>query len=208
MTRPPPRPTPEEVQSARGRTIRDVLQDRLDVLFCGINPGLYTAATGHHFARPGNRFWPALHDAGFTPRRLFPWEQHELITVGCGVTNLVARATATADELHDEELRAGFRRLERKVRRYRPAVVAIVGLGAYRVAFSRPRASLGLQPDTVAGARLWVLPNTSGLNAHHQAADFARAFKELRTFIRRQKKAARTKKHRRQAEARREKAQS
>jgi TDG/mug DNA glycosylase family protein len=188
MTLPPPRPTPEEVQSARGRTIRDVIQDRLDVLFCGINPGLYTAATGHHFARPGNRFWPALHDAGFTPRRLFPWEQSELTTAGCGVTNLVARATATADELDHEELRAGFRRLARKVRRYRPGVVAIVGLGAYRVAFSRPRASLGLQPDTLSGARLWVLPNTSGLNANHQAADFAKAFKELRTFMLRLKK--------------------
>jgi TDG/mug DNA glycosylase family protein len=161
-----------------------VIREDLDVLFCGINPGLYTAATGHHFARPGNRFWPALYDAGFTPRRLYPWEQDELLDLGCGATNLVRRATATAAELEDAELRAGRRRLERKVRRYRPRVVALVGLGAYRVAFDRSRATLGLQPETIAGAALWVLPNTSGLNANHQAADFAKAFGELRTFVR------------------------
>src|SRR5262245_28956110 len=156
---PPPGPPPADVQAARGRTIRDVIADDLDVVFCGINPGLYTAATGHHFARPGNRFWPALYDAGFTPRRLFPWEQQELLDVGCGVTNLVARATATADELGDDELRDGGRRLARKVRRYGPKVVAMVGLGAYRTAFARPRAGLGLQPETIEGSRLWVLPN-------------------------------------------------
>lgn len=183
MSQPPRRPTPAEVQAAKGRTIRDVIRPGLDVLFCGINPGLYTAATGHHFARPGNRFWPALHDAGFTRRRLFPWEQDQLLEVGCGATNLVARATATAAELDDEELRAGGRRLVRKVRRYRPLVVAIVGLGAYRVAFDRPRATLGLQAETVAGATLWVLPNTSGLNANHQAKDFAKAFGGLRDFV-------------------------
>lgn len=176
------RPTPADLQAAKGRTIRDVIGPDLDVLFCGINPGLYTAATGHHFARPGNRFWPALHDAGFTPRRLHPSEQRELLDLGCGVTNMVARATATADELDDDELRAGGRRLARKVRRYQPKVVAIVGLGAYRVAFNRPRAKLGLQEDTMAGASVWVLPNTSGLNANHQAADFAKAFGELRRF--------------------------
>ena len=179
----PRRPTPAEVQAAKGRTIRDVIRENLDVLFCGINPGLYTAATGHHFARPGNRFWPALHDAGFTPRRLYPWEQEELLASGCGATNLVARATATAAELDDEELRAGGRRLERKVRRYHPRVIAIVGLGAYRIAFGRPRAALGRQDETMAGAVLWVLPNTSGLNANHQAKDFAKAFGELRHFV-------------------------
>ena len=184
---PPRRPTPAEVQAAKGRTIRDVIGHGLDVLFCGINPGLYTAATGHHFARPGNRFWPALHDAGFTRRRLFPWEQAQLVEVGCGVTNLVARATATAAELDDHELRAGSQRLKRRVRRYKPRVVAVVGLGAYRVAFNRPHASLGLQPETIAGASVWVLPNTSGLNANHQSADFARQFGELRAFIGRAK---------------------
>jgi TDG/mug DNA glycosylase family protein len=183
MRQPPRRPTPAEVQAAKGRTIRDVMRKDLDVLFCGFNPGLYTAATGHHFARPGNRFWPALHDSGFTRRRLKPWEQQELLDVGCGATNLVARATATAAELDDDELREGGRRLARKVRRDRPRVVAIVGLGAYRVAFGRPRAVLGRQDETIAGAALWVLPNTSGLNANHQAADFAKAFGELRAFV-------------------------
>lgn len=183
MRLPPRRPTPAEVQAAKGRTIRDVIRKDLDVLFCGINPGLYTAATGHHFARPGNRFWPALHDAGFTRRRLNPWEQEELLDGGCGATNLVARATATAAELDDEELRAGGRRLERKVRRYRPRVVAIVGLGAYRVAFDRPRATLGRQNETIVDAALWVLPNTSGLNANHQAKDFAQAFGALKDFV-------------------------
>jgi TDG/mug DNA glycosylase family protein len=183
LSKPPRRPTPAEVRAARGRTIRDVIRNDLDVLFCGINPGLYTAASGHHFARPGNRFWPALHDAGFTARRLFPWEQAELLEAGCGLTNLVARATAAASELDDAELRAGGRRLARKVARYRPRVVAIVGLGAYRVAFNRPRAFLGLQPDTLAGAAVWVLPNTSGLNANHQSKDFARQFGELRKFV-------------------------
>lgn len=180
----PLRPTPAQLRAARGQTIRDVIGDDLAVLFCGINPGLYTAATGHHFARPGNRFWPALHEAGFTARRLHPWQQRQLLDTGCGVTNLVARATANAAELGDGELRAGRRRLERTVRRYRPRVVAIVGIGAYRVAFGRPRAAVGLQPETIAGAALWVLPNTSGLNANHRPGDFAAAFGALRAHIR------------------------
>jgi TDG/mug DNA glycosylase family protein len=189
MSRPvaPVRPTLADVRAAHGRTIRDVIAPRLDVLFCGINPGLYTAATGHHFARPGNRFWPALFAAGFTARLLFPWEQKELLKRGCGVTNLVPRATATAAELTTDEIRAGGKALERKVRRYRPRVVAIVGIGAYRVAFDRPRAVLGLQPETLVGADLWVLPNTSGLNANHRPADFAAAFAELRRYVARRK---------------------
>jgi TDG/mug DNA glycosylase family protein len=177
--------SPADLRAARGRAIRDVIAPDLDVLFCGINPGLYTAATGHHFARPGNRFWPALHAAGFTRRRLFPWEQDELLETGCGLTNLVRRATATAAELTDAEIRAGGRALARKVRRYRPRVVAIVGIGAYRVAFDRPHAVLCLQPDALAGARVWVLPNTSGLNANHRPADFAAAFRELENYVHR-----------------------
>jgi len=178
------RPSAEELRRAVGRTIDDVIGSDLDVLFCGINPGLYSAATGHHFARPGNRFWPALHAAGFTPRRLQPWEERELLQSRCGVTNLVARATVAAAELDPAELRAGRTRLERKVRRYRPRIVAVVGIGAYRIAFDRPRAPLGPQPEPLAGSLVWVLPNTSGLNANHRPADFAQAFKALRRRVR------------------------
>jgi TDG/mug DNA glycosylase family protein len=174
------RPTAADLQAAAGRTIRDVIAPDLDVLFCGINPGLYSAATGFHFARPGNRFWPALASAGFTPTRLEPGQWRELLASRVGITNLVARATASADELQDDELRAGRTRLARKVRRYRPYAVAIVGLGAYRTAFGRPTATIGRQPEDLEGALLWVLPNTSGLNAHYQAADFTRTFAALR----------------------------
>jgi TDG/mug DNA glycosylase family protein len=142
----PLRPTPAELKAAVGRTIRDVIAPGLDILFCGINPGLYSAATGHHFARPGNRFWPALHAAGLTPRLLHPSEERELLKYGCGITNLVRRATVAADELDADELRAGRRRLRRKVDRYHPRVVAVVGIGAYRTAFDQPRAG-----DWIAG---------------------------------------------------------
>ena len=181
--RQPPKPTAADLAAAFGKTIPDLIAPDLDVLFCGINPGLYSAATRCHFARPGNRFWPALHAAGFTPRVLKPWEKDALLACRCGVTNLVARGTATAAELDDDELRAGRRRLARKVARYRPRAVAIVGIGAYRVGFDRPKATLGLQPEPLAGAHVWVLPNTSGLNANHSPADFGRAFAELRRFV-------------------------
>lgn len=174
------RVTAADLVAARRKTIPDVVAPNLDVLFCGINPGLYSAATGCHFARPGNRFWPALHAAGFTSRRLHASEQRQLLDVGCGVTNLVRRATVAAGDLDDDELRVGRRRLERLVRRLRPRFVAVVGIGAYRTAFERPRADLGRQPEPLADATVWVLPNTSGLNANHQAADFARAFRALR----------------------------
>jgi TDG/mug DNA glycosylase family protein len=177
------RPTAVELRAAAGRTIRDVIAPGLDVLFCGINPGLYSAATGFHFARPGNRFWPALASAGFTATKLEPGQWRELLASGIGITNLVARATASADELATDELRAGRKRLEVKVRRYRPRAVAIVGLGAYRTAFDRSLASIGRQPEELAGALQWVLPNTIGLNAHYQAADFARVFAELRRAL-------------------------
>ena len=177
------RPTKADLAAAAGKSIKDVVAPNLDVLFCGINPGLYTAATGHHFARPGNRFWPALFAAGFTPRLLHPSEQRELLKLGCGVTNLVNRATVAADELGADDLRDGRDRLERTVRRYKPRIVAVVGIGAYRVAFDRPRATLGPQEERLAGARLWVLPNTSGLNANHRPADFAKAFSTLRKAL-------------------------
>ncbi len=160
----------------------DLIAARLTVLFVGINPGLYSAATGHHFARPGNRFWPALHDAGFTDVVLRPWEEPRLLALGFGITNLVARASAAADELSPDELRRGRRRLGAKVRRYRPRCVAVLGIGAFRTGFGRPRAGVGLQAETLERAAVWVLPNPSGLNAHHQRADLAREFRALRRF--------------------------
>ena len=177
---PPRRPTPAEIRAAVNKTVPDVIAPGLAVLFCGINPGLYTAAGGHHFARPGNRFWPALHAAGFTDRLLAPHEERRLLDLGYGITNLVARATATADELTPAELVAGAATLRRKVAKWRPRCLAVVGVGAYREAFARPRAKLGPQDQGIGEARVWVLPNPSGLNAHYQAGDLARLFRELR----------------------------
>jgi TDG/mug DNA glycosylase family protein len=176
-------PTREEIASAYGKTIPDVIGPGLQVLFCGINPSLYSAAVGHHFARPGNRFWPALHAAGFTERRLHPSEQAELVCAGYGITNLVARATATAEELSGEELRRGARVLRRKVQRYRPALVAFLGVTAYRTALGRPQAGVGQQAEQIAEAGVWVLPNPSGLNAHYRLADLARLFEEMRQAL-------------------------
>jgi double-stranded uracil-DNA glycosylase len=175
-----PKLTVEDLAAARARTIPDVLAPNLDVLFCGINPGLYSAATGHHFARPGNRFWPALHQSGFTPRQLRPDEQDLLPRFGLGVTNVVARATARADELTVAELRAGAARLTALAAEYTPRFVAVVGISAYRTGFDRPKATMGEQPDLLGGSRLWVLPNPSGLNAHYQLAALADEFRALR----------------------------
>ena len=174
------RPSKADLAAARSRVLRDVIGPGLGVLFCGINPGLYSGAVGHHFARPGNRFWPALCAAGFTPRLLVAAEDIELPAFGCGVTNLVARTTATADELTASELVAGGRRLRRKVARHRPRWVAVLGIGAYRRAFDRPRAVAGEQPERLAGSRVWVLPNPSGLNANYQLPALVEAFAELR----------------------------
>lgn len=177
------RPTPKDLRAARGRRLRDVLAPGLAVVFCGINPGLYSAALGHHFARPGNRFWPALHDAGFTDRLLDPAEDRALLRYGIGVTNLVARTTAAADELAPDEIAAGAKRLAAKVRRLNPGCVAFLGVGAYRVAFGHRAARIGLQPETLGGARVWALPNPSGRTAAYQRADFARLFRALRADV-------------------------
>lgn len=174
------RPTAEELLAAVGRTVPDVIAPGLCVLFCGINPGLYSAATGHHFARPGNRFWPVLHAAGFTDRRLDPTEERELLAMGYGITNIVARATAAAAELTPHELMVGMRTLAAKVRRYRPRVLAVLGLSAYRTAFGRPRAAVGRQAEPLGETVVWVLPNPSGLNANYRPADLARLYRELR----------------------------
>ncbi|HSL46846.1 MAG TPA: G/U mismatch-specific DNA glycosylase [Anaerolineales bacterium] len=179
----PYKPTRADLLAAQDKTVRDVIAPNLRVLFCGINPGLYSGATGHHFARPGNRFWPTLHRAGFTPRLLHPSEERELLTSGYGITNLVPRATATADEVLPEELVAGRRRLESKVKRYQPQVVAVLGISAYRTAFAQKAVTLGRQPQQLAGAILWVLPNPSGLNAHYQIADLVEHFRMLRQLI-------------------------
>ncbi len=181
----PPRPSRTELLAAAGKTVRDVIAPGLQVLFCGINPGLYSGATGHHFARPGNRFWPTLYHAGFTRRLLTPAEEQELLHYGCGITNLVARATARAEELGPEELIAGRRRLSAKVNRYQPNVLAVLGINAYRTAFARPKATLGQQPEFFAGAIVWVLPNPSGLNAHYQLIALISVFRTLRQSLQR-----------------------
>ena len=174
------RPSSRDLAAARDKTIPDVIAPGLRVLFAGINPGLYSAATGYHFARPGNRFWPTLHAAGFTDRVLCPEEQRLLLPLGLGITNVVARATARADELTPAEIRAGGRALTAKVERLVPRWIAIVGITVYRTAFDRPGATAGRQEQTLGGAGLWVLPNPSGLNASHQIGRLAEEFGRLR----------------------------
>jgi double-stranded uracil-DNA glycosylase len=176
----PWKPTAEQLAAAHGGLVPDLIGPDLRVLFCGINPGLYSAAIGHHFGRPGNRFWPALHAGGFTPRLFTPFEERDLLLLGYGITNIAARGTARADELTDDELRQGAMLLERKVRRYRPRMVAFLGVTSYRTGFHRPLAKIGLQEERLADAGIWVLPSPSGLNAHHQPAELARLFQELR----------------------------
>lgn len=161
----------------------DVAGEGLGVLFCGINPSLYSAAVGHHFARPGNRFWPALHGAGFTDRLLSPFEDGLLPAYGLGCTNLVERATARADELRPAELLAGAGRLAERTGRWRPRWVAVLGVGAYRAAFGCRSAAPGPRPERIAGAAVWLLPNPSGLNAHYRLAGLVDRFAELRRVL-------------------------
>ena len=176
----PRRPTAAELAAAAGMTIPDVIAPGLRVLFSGINPGLYSAATGYHFARPGNRFWPALHLSGFTPRQLRPDEQEQLLGLGLGITNVAARATARADELTDAELRDGGGELLAKAASFAPRWLAVLGVTAYRAAFGEARATVGPQARTAGATRLWVLPNPSGLNAHWLTPRLVEAFAELR----------------------------
>ena len=179
----PPKPSKAELAAAVHKVVPDLVAPNLTVLFCGINPGLYTAAIGHHFGRPGNRFWPALHGAGFTPRLFKPWEEHELLPLGYGITNMVPRTTAAASELRPEEYVAGGARLAHLVCRCTPRVVAFLGIGAYRTAFGRPKAQLGLQPEPLEGSRLWALPSPSGLNANHQLSDLIAMLRALRLWV-------------------------
>ncbi|HEY6275331.1 MAG TPA: G/U mismatch-specific DNA glycosylase [Streptosporangiaceae bacterium] len=175
-----PRPTRADLDAARDKTIPDVIGPGLGVLFAGINPGLYSAATGYHFARPGNRFWPALHRSGFTPRVFRPDEQEQLLGLGLGITNIAARATARADELRPEEFIEGARILNGKLQRLQPAWLAVLGVTAFRMAFARPKAQVGPQDEAAGPTRIWVLPNPSGLNAHWTADALTAEFARLR----------------------------
>ncbi len=173
------KPTLEEIRAATGKTVPDIIAPNLHILFCGINPSLYSAAVGHHFARPGNRFWRSLYAAGFTERLLAPFEDRALVQFGYGLTNIVDRSSARADELDAEELVIGQRQLSAKVQHYRPQCLAVLGIGAYRTAFNRPKAVMGRQDESLDGAIVWVLPNPSGLNAHYQLEDLKRVYREL-----------------------------
>ena len=173
------KPSRVDLQGAVDKTLRDIIAPNLKVLFCGINPGLYSAATGHHFARPGNRFWPALHAGGFTNRLLHPSEERLILKDGYGITNVVERATAAAEELSTDEFRAGGVKLRAKVKRYKPRYLAVLGVGAYRVAFDDPKAKPGLQDNKIGATKVWVLPSPSGLNAHYRSAELATLFREL-----------------------------
>jgi TDG/mug DNA glycosylase family protein len=174
------KPTKEELRDAVERTVEDLIGHDLKVLFCGINPGLYSGATGYHFARPGNRFWKALHGAGITKRLLHPSEEGELLESGYGITCFVERTTARADEISVDEMIQGGQILIRKIEKYNPRILAVLGLGAYRTAFGESKAGLGKQPDKIGETDVWLLPNPSGLNAHYQLADFIEMFRKLK----------------------------
>jgi TDG/mug DNA glycosylase family protein len=177
------RVTRAELEAAVDRKVRDVIAPDLHVLFCGINPGLWTAYTGHHFAGPGNRFWKALHLGGFTPRVLAPSEKRELLQWGLGITNVVMRATATAAELEAHEYGAGGRRLVAKVKRYRPRALAVLGVGAFKAAFGHGGVTVGEQPETIGRTHVWVLPNPSGLNQNYGLAQMGKLFAALREEV-------------------------
>ena len=179
----PLKPTNEDIRDALNRTVEDLIDFDLKVLFCGINPGIWSGATGYHFAKPGNRFWKALHLSGITSRLLHPSEEQELLELGYGITCFVKRTTARADELAAEEFVQGGKLVAKKVEKYRPRIMAVLGLGAYRTAYGRRDAKLGLQDEKIGDTRIWLLPNPSGLNAHYQLADFAKLFRELKEAV-------------------------
>jgi TDG/mug DNA glycosylase family protein len=174
------KPTKAQLLAAYGKRLPDVIAPHLKVLFVGINPGLYSGAVGHHFARPGNRFWPVLHKAGFTERQFSPFEERELLKRRYGITNIVKHSTAAASELTRMELEKGGRGLKAKVRRLRPCVVAVLGLEAFRIAFGNPKAVFGPQEECIGSSRVWVLPNPSGLNASYQLPVLSRMFRKVR----------------------------
>lgn len=177
------KPTKAEVQAAYNREVPDIIGSRLKVLFCGINPSLYSAAVDHHFARPGNRLWKALHKAGFTERILHPSEDQSLLELGYGMTNIVARATARADELNSAELEQGYCILVDKAAKWQPHYLGVLGISAYRIAFKQPKAKVGRQALMLGDTQIWALPNPSGLNAHYQLDDLAAVYGELRKAV-------------------------
>jgi double-stranded uracil-DNA glycosylase len=177
------RPTREQLLAAEGKSLPDLIRPKLKVLFCGINPGLYTAAVGHHFARPGNRFWPALYMGGFTPRVLSPFEEKELLPLGYGIANVVDRATVAADVLTRQEYEEGAKILQAKVKMFKPKWLAILGVGAYRAGFNRKDAKLGSQEEMIGETKIWVLPNPSGLNAHHTPESLGKLFMQLHDAV-------------------------
>ena len=177
------KPSKAEIQAAYNQEVPDIIALNLKVLFCGINASIYSAAVGHHFARPGNRLWKTLHQAGFTEHLLSPEEDQTLLKWGYGMTNIVSRATARADELEQGELLEGYQILAAKVAQFRPQYLAILGITAYRVAFQQPKAKIGAQPKYLNDTKIWVLPNPSGLNAHYQLKDLAQVYGELRQAL-------------------------
>lgn len=177
------KPTKEDLRDALNRTVEDLIDYDLKVLFCGINPGLWSGATGLHFAKPGNRFWKTLHSAGFTDRLLHPSEEYELLENGYGITCFCKRTTARADELSSAEYIEGGKILVKKLKKYRPKILAVLGITAFRIAFNQPKAKLGLQEGKIADTPVWVLPNPSGLNAHYQLNDLAKLYTEVRNLV-------------------------
>ena len=174
------KPTKQQIESAKNKTIDDVIDFNLKILFCGINPGLYTAAIGHNFGRPGNRFWPSLFEAGFTPEIISPFDEKKLLNFGLGITNFVARATARADEIQKEEFIEGGKILKEKIEKYKPEILAVLGIGAYRIAFNKPKAKTGLQKEKIGETKIWVLPNPSGLNASYNFERIVESLRELK----------------------------
>ena len=183
VDRRPARPTSLQLAAAEGKSVPDIIAPDLKVLFCGVNPGLWSAAVSHHFARPGNRFWKALHLSGFTDDLISPDDERDLLRYGLGITNLVERATRSADELSRVDLQDGAKRLRSKVQRWKPRCVAVLGMGAYRSAFSDPDAQIGLQPSVLGPSRVWLLPNPSGAQARYQIGDLVEELGSLRSFI-------------------------
>jgi len=177
------KPSKEDLRDATNRTTEDLIDYNIKVLFCGINPGIWSGATGFHFAKPGNRFWKALHFGGFSDRVLHPSEEHELLENGYGITSFCKRTTARADELSNEEIVQGGKNLVKKIEKFKPQMLAVLGIGVYRTAFNQSKAKLGLQDTKIGNTRIWLLPNPSGLNAHYQINDLAKLFGELKQAV-------------------------